>query len=434
MSGQHEISNYIENLPLKKSFGMGFRSDDVYEVICELTTMYNKLLSEAYEETEDLKSRMMTDCMDKRLISRLAPELVPEEPVLPREEEPAAPTEWIRPEPEPDPEPKLVFNPEPEPEAPSFDMEWPEPVASAPAFPTQWPDPLTQAFDFPTRWPDPVDQLPAFPTQWPEFKAQATTFTTGERSAPTVERPKQPDPGASAVKFAAEKQSAPKIKEREVPAMKDKELQHLKRTELLEILLEQSRENSALKEQIGDKNGEIAELKNKLNDKRIKIERAGSLAEASFMINGVLESAQEAAQQYLDNLQEICGRQDIKYIKKEIQSENYPQRTMNGASKQYESINRAAEDRSAALTIAAQQRCNAMLRDAEDRCARMEAEAKLKCEAMEREAEEKCALMEQKAKQDVETHWMNLATKMEEFFRAHNGLRELLEATEQVKR
>ena len=46
---------------------------------------------------------------------------------------------------------------------------------------------------------------------------------------------------------------------------------------------------------------------------------------ASFMINGVLESAQEAAQQYLDNLQEICGRQDIEYIKKEIQSENYPQ-------------------------------------------------------------------------------------------------------------
>jgi hypothetical protein len=82
----------------------------------------------------------------------------------------------------------------------------------------------------------------------------------------------------------------------------------------------------------------------------------------------------------------------------------------------------------------AEDRCARMEAEAEDRCARMEAETKLKCEAMEREAEEKCALMEQKAKQDVETHWMNLATKMEEFFRAHNGLRELLEATEQVKR
>ena len=79
--------------------------------------------------------------------------------------------------------------------------------------------------------------------------------------------------------------------------MTDKELKKLGRSDLLEILLEQSKEITALK-------NENSELRQKLEDRRIKYESAGSLADAAVNISGVMEAAQEAARIYLDNLKQ----------------------------------------------------------------------------------------------------------------------------------
>ena len=48
----HLISEYIENLPLKATFCRGYKPNDVYEVIYNLSSMYNELLSEACKEAE----------------------------------------------------------------------------------------------------------------------------------------------------------------------------------------------------------------------------------------------------------------------------------------------------------------------------------------------------------------------------------------------
>lgn len=85
--------------------------------------------------------------------------------------------------------------------------------------------------------------------------------------------------------------------------MADKTLRKLKRAELLELLIEQGKENERLREQ-------VEELKKKLEDKEILLERAGTIAEASFQLNGVLEAAEAAAQQYLDNLRLLNERQE----------------------------------------------------------------------------------------------------------------------------
>lgn len=82
--------------------------------------------------------------------------------------------------------------------------------------------------------------------------------------------------------------------------MTDKELKKLTRIELLELLLEQSREVERLRE-------ELAGVKEKLNDKNILIESSGSVAEAALKLNGVFEAAQAAAEQYLENVKRICG-------------------------------------------------------------------------------------------------------------------------------
>ena len=85
--------------------------------------------------------------------------------------------------------------------------------------------------------------------------------------------------------------------------MTDKELKRLSRSELLEMLIAQMKENEALQSRL-----ELAEAQ--LNDRQIAVEKAGTLAEASLSLNGVFEAAEAAAQQYLENIEHMSGQQE----------------------------------------------------------------------------------------------------------------------------
>lgn len=75
----------------------------------------------------------------------------------------------------------------------------------------------------------------------------------------------------------------------------DKELRKLGRRDLLQMLVEQGRELRELKE-------EYAALQRELDDRNIKLNRAGSIAEAALQLNGVFEAAQAACRQYTDSV------------------------------------------------------------------------------------------------------------------------------------
>ena len=85
--------------------------------------------------------------------------------------------------------------------------------------------------------------------------------------------------------------------------MTDKELRRLSRSELLEMLIAQMKENEALQSRL-----ELAEAQ--LNDRQIAVEKAGTLAEASLSLNGVFQAAEAAAQQYLENIEHMSGQQE----------------------------------------------------------------------------------------------------------------------------
>lgn len=74
-----------------------------------------------------------------------------------------------------------------------------------------------------------------------------------------------------------------------------KELKRMKRQELLELLLDVTEENEALKEK-------IASLEKQLASREIALSDAGSIAEASLRLGGVFSAAQKAADIYLYNL------------------------------------------------------------------------------------------------------------------------------------
>lgn len=81
--------------------------------------------------------------------------------------------------------------------------------------------------------------------------------------------------------------------------MTDRELQHLSRTELLELLIAQMEENALLKLQL---KSAMAQLEHK----NIEILKAGSLAEAALELNGIFQAADAAAKQYLDNVRRLA--------------------------------------------------------------------------------------------------------------------------------
>ena len=159
--------------------------------------------------------------------------------------------------------------------------------------------------------------------------------------------------------------------------MTDKELQKLSRSALLEMLLEQSRENDRLRAQ-------VEELARQLSDRQFKIDQAGSIAEASMQINQVFESAQAAAEQYLENIWALSGRQ--------------------------EQICRQLEEEST-------QKANALL-----------AETERKCRTMEAATTEKCARMTKEAEESADRIWADAQARIQKLIDDQAGLRELLAA------
>ena len=77
--------------------------------------------------------------------------------------------------------------------------------------------------------------------------------------------------------------------------MTDKELQKLSRTELLELLLAQTKE-------LEKANSELETLRQQLHKREINLNQAGNIAEAALRLNGIFESAQAAADLYLENV------------------------------------------------------------------------------------------------------------------------------------
>ena len=143
--------------------------------------------------------------------------------------------------------------------------------------------------------------------------------------------------------------------------MTDNDLKKLNRAELLELLVEQSKKIDQLQAQLDEANRKLA-------DRQIEIDKAGSIAEASLRLSGVFQAAEEAAEQYLENIRRLSGEQ-------------------------------------------------------EKVCARMEEESKKKARAMLLKTEERCRAREREA----DAYWDSISDKLQKFYDDHEGLYQLLQ-------
>lgn len=85
--------------------------------------------------------------------------------------------------------------------------------------------------------------------------------------------------------------------------MTAKELKRLRRSDLMEMLLELIKENDELRKQ-------LQKAEHKLLDRQIAIEESGSLAEAALRLNRIFEDAQAACEQYEQNVRQRCEQME----------------------------------------------------------------------------------------------------------------------------
>ncbi len=83
--------------------------------------------------------------------------------------------------------------------------------------------------------------------------------------------------------------------------MTDRELQRLRREDLLQILIGQQKQIQELTEAL-----EAAQAA--LDSRRIEMANCGSIAEAALRLNGVFEAAQQAAEDYKARIEEMADQ------------------------------------------------------------------------------------------------------------------------------
>lgn len=86
--------------------------------------------------------------------------------------------------------------------------------------------------------------------------------------------------------------------------MTTKNLRKLNRRQLLELMLEQSKRIDELENQLAD-------ARNELENRSIVAAEAGSIAEAALRLSGVFEAAQNAANMYLDGVQQKATQKGV---------------------------------------------------------------------------------------------------------------------------
>ena len=149
--------------------------------------------------------------------------------------------------------------------------------------------------------------------------------------------------------------------------MTQKELRKLKRPEMLDRLIEQE----AVIEKLQLR---VEEMETERRDRSIKIDQAGSLAEAALQVNGVIEATQKAADEYLENIKTLNERTTIL-------------------------------------------------------CAQQEEECKARCQTLEAQTKRRWEDMVKATEQKISARWNEFSQKVDQYLEAHGELKEILKAT-----
>lgn len=206
--------------------------------------------------------------------------------------------------------------------------------------------------------------------------------------------------------------------------MTDKELKRLSRQELLEELYNYAKSNGELRLKLENKEEEMKqhfqkfeeelaaehqkvlvisekikelekknyELSAKLRNRSVNLQDAGNIAEATIKMTDIFQEAQRTADLYVANVKKMTEQQELKLMEMEVKSRRDIQKMGDEASST----------------------CIAMQQQVEKECCELKEKTEAECKAMKREAYFQ-----------AEEYWNNLSSRLENFYNAHQGMREL---------
>lgn len=109
--------------------------------------------------------------------------------------------------------------------------------------------------------------------------------------------------------------------------MDEKTLDHLSLAQLRQLLLSQQQELDALRTQLLQTQAQLA-------SRQLAIEEAGSIAQAALQLSGIFENAQQAADQYLENVESLNARKEADYQQRLDEAEQQAQSMLHDAQRQ----------------------------------------------------------------------------------------------------
>lgn len=126
--------------------------------------------------------------------------------------------------------------------------------------------------------------------------------------------------------------------------MTDKEFKRLSRSQLIEIIYQfQLKQDELI--------AENEKLARELADKRLRISQAGNIAEAALALNNVMQDAQNAAQQYLDEIYAMHSEteEECRHIRRKALEE--AEEILAQARREAESIRRQSGKKAKPVTL-----------------------------------------------------------------------------------
>ena len=161
--------------------------------------------------------------------------------------------------------------------------------------------------------------------------------------------------------------------------MADRELRRMHRAELIEIIY-------ALKQHEDQLKAQNAALTAQLQDRQLRLESAGSIAQAALELNNVFAAAQAAADDAADD-----------YLRSVQASLADTPNTLSQARSEAKRILEQAQADADSLKVQAQQECDAMTAAAAQKRTQTEADCKAMVERAEQEVQQRWQAFDRKA-------------------------------------
>lgn len=159
--------------------------------------------------------------------------------------------------------------------------------------------------------------------------------------------------------------------------MADRELRQMHRAELIEIIY-------ALKQGEDQLKAQSAALTAQLQDRQLRLEKAGSIAQAALELNNVFAAAQAAADDYLHSVRASLADTDA------------AANTLSQARSEARRILEQAQADADSLKVQTQQECDALTAAAEQKRTQTEADCKAMVEQAEQEVQQRWQAFDRK--------------------------------------